>query len=116
VHPQAKPEPPPGTGPVTAFTGATIHTVSGADIPDAVLLVRGGKIAAVGAGIPVPAGATRVDLAGKHLYPSLIDPDTTLGLVEIGSVKGSVDTAETGRSTPTSVSRWPSIPPRRRSP
>jgi imidazolonepropionase-like amidohydrolase len=90
----------PSEGPVTALVGATIHTVSGADIPNGVVLMRGGKIAAVGAGVAVPPGAARVDLSGKHLYPSMIDPDTNLGLVEIGSVKGSVDTNEVGRINP----------------
>src|SRR5437867_5725725 len=42
----------------------------------------------------------RVDLSGKHLYPSMIDPNSTLGLIEIGSVKGTVDTAETGKINP----------------
>jgi hypothetical protein len=95
-----KPEPVPAGGAVTALVGATVHTVSGADIPNGVVLVRGGKIAAVGAGLSVPADATRVDLSGKHLYPGMIDANTSLGLVEIGSVKGSVDTAETGRINP----------------
>ena len=100
VYGPDKPPPVPTEGPVTALVGATIHTVGGADIPNGVVLMRGGKIAAVGAGVTVPPDATRVDLSGKHLYPSMIDADTSLGLVEIGSVKGSVDTNEVGRINP----------------
>src|SRR5262249_22761026 len=90
VWPSQKPGAVPAEGPVTALVGATVHTVGGADIANGTVLIRGGKIAAVGAGVSVPTGATRVDLSGKHLYPSMIDADTSLGLVEIGSVKGSV--------------------------
>lgn len=100
VYPAVSPAPVPDGGAVTALVGATVHTVSGADIPNGVVLIRGGKIAAVGAGVTVPPDATRIDLAGQHLYPSMIDADTNLGLVEIGSVKGSVDTDETGRINP----------------
>jgi imidazolonepropionase-like amidohydrolase len=100
VYAAEKPGPVPAEGPVTALVGATVHTVSGAAIPDGVVLIRGGKIAAAGAGVAVPAGATRVDLSGKHVYPSMIDANTSLGLVEIGSVKGSVDTNEVGRINP----------------
>ena len=65
------------------------------------MVVRGGKIAAVGgAGLGVPEGAKRVSLSGKHLFPAMIDPNTMIGLVEIGSVKGTVDTAETGTINP----------------
>ena len=80
----------------TAFVGATVHPVSAAAIENAVLLVDGGRIVAVGAGLAVPAGARVVDLAGKHLYPGFIHPDSTLGLVEISSVRGTVDTSEVG--------------------
>lgn len=37
------------------------------------LLVRDGRIAAVGSGLSVPAGATRIDASGLHLTPGLID-------------------------------------------
>jgi len=37
---------------------------------------------------------------GLHLYPSLIDPDTTLGLIEISSVRATLDTTETGLMNP----------------
>ncbi|MCX7562902.1 amidohydrolase family protein [Xanthomonadaceae bacterium XH05] len=37
------------------------------------LLVRDGRIVAVGAGLDLPAGATRIDASGLHLTPGLID-------------------------------------------
>ncbi len=81
---------------VIAFTGATLHPVSGPPIEDGVLLVEDGRIAALGGDLEVPTGARRVELDGKHVYPSFIHPFSALGLVEIGSVAGTVDTTELG--------------------
>lgn len=100
VFPPVHPAPVPETGPVTALMGVTVHTVSGAVIPNGVVLIRAGKIAAVGHDLTVSPGATRVDLSGRHLYPSMIDANTQLGIVEINSVKGTVDTTETGKINP----------------
>ncbi len=84
----------------TALTGAVIHTISGETLEKATLLISGDRIAAVGAGIPIPEDVEIVDLSGLHLYPSLIDAQTSLGLVEIGSVRGTVDTDEVGSWNP----------------
>ncbi|HLA76557.1 MAG TPA: amidohydrolase family protein [Vicinamibacteria bacterium] len=83
-----------------AIRGARIVTVSGPTIEKGTLVLAGGKIAAIGADVAVPAGATVIDGSGKTVYPGLIDGLTTLGLVEIGSVAGSVDTAEAGDVNP----------------
>jgi imidazolonepropionase-like amidohydrolase len=83
-----------------ALTGATVHPVSGPAIENATVVVTDGKIAAVGAGITPPAGATVVSCAGKHVYPGLIAPYTILGLVEISSVLGTHDDAEAGNVNP----------------
>ncbi|HLE85838.1 MAG TPA: amidohydrolase family protein [Thermoanaerobaculia bacterium] len=80
-----------------AFVGATVHPVSGPPVAGATLVVEGDRIAAVGAGVAVPAGARVVDVAGKHLYPGFVHPLTNLGLVEVSSVRGSVDTTEIGQ-------------------
>jgi imidazolonepropionase-like amidohydrolase len=83
-----------------ALTGATIHTVSGPVLEHATVVIQDGKIAAVGADAPVPAGATVVPCEGKHVYPGFIDANSVLGLVEIGSVRGTVDETETGDVNP----------------
>jgi imidazolonepropionase-like amidohydrolase len=85
---------------VVAITGGRIVTVSGPVIERGTIVVQGGKIAAVGADVAVPEGATVVDAGGKTVYPGLIDALTTLGLTEIGSVAGSVDVSETGDVNP----------------
>jgi imidazolonepropionase-like amidohydrolase len=80
--------------------GATVHTVSGADLPATDVLLRDGKIAAIGTKLAPPAGAQIVEVAGKHLYPGLISAYSGMGLTEFGSVRGTVDLAETGALNP----------------
>jgi imidazolonepropionase-like amidohydrolase len=79
-----------------AITGGKLLTVSHGTIENGVLVIADGKIAAVGeAGkVAVPSGATIVDAHGLTVYPGLIDPDTTLGLTEVGSDENSNDLAE----------------------
>ncbi len=83
-----------------ALTGATVHTVSGPDVPNGTVLLRDGRIVAAGANVAVPTDARRVDLSGRHIYPSLLPPVTVLGLVEIQSVRATVDTTELGDVNP----------------
>ena len=85
---------------VTAITGARIVPVSGPVIERGTVVISGGKIAAVGADVAAPPGATVIDGSGQTVYPGLIDGLTTLGLTEVGSVPGSVDVAETGDVNP----------------
>lgn len=56
-----------------AFTNATIVKDGSTTITNATLVVKDGKITAVGAGVKVPAGAVEVNCQGKYLYPSFID-------------------------------------------
>lgn len=61
---------------VTAFSGARLIDGTGAaPIDDAVVLVRAGRIEALGPAstVAIPAAATRVDLAGKTLMPGMIN-------------------------------------------
>jgi imidazolonepropionase-like amidohydrolase len=83
-----------------AIKGARIVTVSGPSIEGGTIVITDGRIAAVGADVPVPPGATVVDGSGKTVYPGLIDGMTNLGLTEIGSVAGSVDVREVGDVNP----------------
>ena len=77
-----------------AIVGARVVTVSGPVLDRGTVLVTNGKVTAVGASVVVPPGATVVDGSGATLYPGLIDGLTAIGLVEIQSVAGSVDTRE----------------------
>src|SRR5437763_16495162 len=72
-----------------AITGGTVYPVSGTKVANAAVLIRDGKIVAVGAGVTTPSGATRIDATGKWVTPGLIDGAGQLGLVEIGAVPGT---------------------------
>ena len=72
-----------------AITGGTVYPVSGPKVANATVLIRDGKIVAVGAGVTTPSGATRIDATGKWVTPGLIDGAGQLGLVEIGAVPGT---------------------------
>lgn len=85
---------------VLAIVGGTVHTVSGPVIERGTVLIREGKIEAVGAELKASDGATVIDATGKHVYPGLINAGTALGLSEIGSVDVTIDTSETGAYQP----------------
>lgn len=85
---------------VYAITGATVVPVTGPTIPNGTVVIRAGKIAAVGANVAVPAGATVIDGKGLFVYPGLIDSGTQLGLTEISSVPGGEDDQEIGDFNP----------------
>ena len=72
-----------------AITGGTVYPVSGPKIENATVLIRDGNIAAVGANVAVPAGATRIDAAGKWVTPGLIDGAGQMGLREISAVQNT---------------------------
>lgn len=80
------------------YRGATVHPVSGPPVEDADLVVADGRIASVGPAGSAPADARVVDLSGKHLYPGFVHPYTVLGLIEVASVRATVDTTETGQN------------------
>jgi imidazolonepropionase-like amidohydrolase len=83
-----------------ALTHAKIFTLAGNPIEDGTLVIRDGKIAAVGANVEVPAGAQVIDAKGLQVYPGLFDPITQMGLREIGAVSSTVDSTETGNYNP----------------
>jgi len=72
-----------------AITGGTVYPVSGPKIDNATVLIRDGRIAAVGTNVAIPAGATRIDAAGKWVTPGLIDGAGNMGLREITQVQNT---------------------------
>lgn len=77
----------PGAALPAAADGATVavraghvHTVSGAAISDGTILVKDGKILAVGQDVDVPAGARVVDYGpDAHVVPGLVCADSSYG-------------------------------------
>jgi imidazolonepropionase-like amidohydrolase len=89
------------TPPTTyAITHAKIFTLAGNTIDDGTLVIRDGKIAALGSNVEAPAGAQVIDGKGLQVYPGLFDPVTQMGLSEISAVSATVDTTETGNYNP----------------
>ena len=101
------------TSPLLAETlvlkNATVHTVSGETLSPGNVVVKDGKIAAVGKNASAK-GAKEIDLSGQHLYPGLILSASSLGLTEINAVRASQDTTEVGPYTP-DVKAWLSVNP-----
>lgn len=83
-----------------AITNARIVPVVGAEIPRGTILVKDGRIAAIGADVAVPAGVQVIDATGLRAYPGMIDGYSSLGLVEISAIAATVDNRETGRINP----------------
>jgi imidazolonepropionase-like amidohydrolase len=89
----------PASG-VYAIKGAKIFTLAGAPIENGTVVIRDGKIAAVGADVAVPDGAQVIDGSGLQVYPGMFDPVTQIGLEEVGAVRATVDSEETGDFNP----------------
>ncbi len=83
-----------------ALTNVTIHPVTGGAIENGTLVFDGGKITALGKDVTPPAGAEVIDLKGKHVYPGLFEPWNDVGLIEINSIRATIDAQETGQLNP----------------
>src|SRR2546427_1329431 len=79
-----------------AITGGTVYPVSGPKLANASVLIRDGRIVAVGRNVPIPPDATRIDAAGQWITPGLIDGAGQIGLVEISAVPGTRDASVQG--------------------
>jgi imidazolonepropionase-like amidohydrolase len=83
-----------------AIQGGTIHTLTGEEPYVGTVVVRDGRILAVGPSVSVPAGAEVIDATGRHVYPGMFDAVTTLGLTEVGAVDVTNDSREQGDFNP----------------
>lgn len=85
----------PQTQPI-AITGADIYPVSTAPIESGTIVFEDGKITRVGRDIALPADCKVIRADGKRVYPGLVEAYSNLGLVEINSVRATVDYREVG--------------------
>jgi len=85
---------------IVALRGGIVHPVSNPEIAGATVVMSNDRITAVGRDVAIPPDARVVDVNGLHVYPTLIDAHTVLGLTEISSVRGTVDTQEAGDINP----------------
>jgi imidazolonepropionase-like amidohydrolase len=82
------------------IVGATVHPVSGPDLPNSNILIKDGRVEAVGDGARAGAGTVTIDGKGLHVYPGFIDAGSKLGIDEIGEVPSSQDSSENGDYKP----------------
>ena len=85
----------------TLIQHATIYTGTGERIDDGAVLLRDGKVAAVGKQVEAPAGAVVIDAKGKFVTPGLIDVHSHLGVYPSPSVDATANGNEmTNPTTP----------------
>ncbi|MGQ0538958.1 MAG: amidohydrolase family protein [Gemmatimonadaceae bacterium] len=89
-----------GAGRATVIRNATIVTVTSPRVEAGTIVLRAGRIEAIGVNIAIPSDAIVIDGTGLFVYPGMIDGGTNLGLTEIGSVPGGEDTRELGDFNP----------------
>ena len=98
----------------TAIVGAQVFTGTGQLIENGVVLVKDGRVEAVGANLPVPAGYETVDGHGKWVTPGLIDAHSHLGVYASPSVQANSDGNELTNPVTAEVwaehSVWPQDP------
>jgi imidazolonepropionase-like amidohydrolase len=96
------------------ITNATILTAAGGRIERGSVLMRDGKIVAVGAAVETPAGATVVDGSGKWVTPGVIDAHSHLGVYPSPGVEAHADGNEATDPNTAEVwaehSVWPQDP------
>jgi imidazolonepropionase-like amidohydrolase len=64
----------------TIVRHAHVYTGAGDELPDGDVLMRDGKVAAVGPGLAAPADAVTIDGRGKYVTPGIIDVHSHLGV------------------------------------
>ncbi len=83
-----------------AIVGGTVHPVASPVIKNGTVILKDGKILAVGAKLKVPAGAVVVDAKGMQVFPGFIDAGSQIGLTEFGQVGQATDARENGTNQP----------------
>ncbi len=87
----------PASAQTIAITGGKVYPVSGPPIENGTVIITNGKIAAVGANVPIPAGAQRIDATGKIVTPGFVDASTQLGVEEVAAVNDTRDFSARGK-------------------
>lgn len=87
-----------------AIVGGTVHTVANPQpIENGTVVVRDGKIVAVGQNVQVPAGARVIDATGKQVTPGVFNAFTSTGLADVTGVGDSNDIRTRGAAYAASI-------------
>ncbi len=77
-----------------AITGGKVITnTAQGQIENGTVIMRDGKIVAVGTNIAIPDDSTRIDARGKWVTPGLFTPLAQVGLVEVGAESSTNDSS-----------------------
>jgi imidazolonepropionase-like amidohydrolase len=87
----------PSGAQTVVITGGTVYPVSGPPIERGTVLMRDGRIVAVGADVAVPGDAQRIDATGKIVTPGIVNAATQLSVVDIGAVAATRNVSARGR-------------------
>jgi imidazolonepropionase-like amidohydrolase len=95
-----------------AIVGGRVYPVSAPVIENGTIVFNDGRITAVGANVPVPAGARRIDARGKWVTPGFIHSGTSLGIVEVDAVDDTDDSRAKGeRGIAAAFRSWDALNP-----
>ncbi len=93
---------------------ATVLTAAGPELPGASVLIRGGRIAAVGRDVTAPAGVRVIDATGKFITPGIIDTHSHIGVYAAPGTSAESDGNEATNPVTPDVwaehSIWPQDP------
>lgn len=108
LDPSARPDPFPSTysprpSGAVLFVNATIYTAAGPRIDGGSLLIRDGKVAAVGKDLARPSDATVIDAAGRWITPGIVDPHAHIGA---GSSPGPANGDNSNENGPNPGGIW----------
>jgi imidazolonepropionase-like amidohydrolase len=103
----------PAFAQTVAITGGTVALGDGSEpIPGGTVVIRDGRILAAGANVAVPAGAQRIDAAGKWVTPGIIAGFSRVGIVEVGAVDATNDTEARNSPFSAAIDVAPAVNPK----
>ncbi len=103
----------PASAKTIAIINGTVATIANPDpIENGTVIMRDGRIAAVGAHLAVPSRAEVIDAKGGWVTPGLIAAYSKLGLIEVGLVKETDDLGASGSPYNAAIVVAPAINPR----
>ncbi len=103
----------PATAQMIAIVHARVATMTGPEtIDNGTVLIRDGRIAAVGANLAVPAGATTIDAQGAWVTPGIFAGLSNLGIVEAEGVEPTNDSSADASPFSAAIDIAPGVNPR----